>query len=134
MKLVQAQAVEWYVRLNESTVSAATRSQWEVWLAADPQHAQTWARLEQLQQRLAQAPATVAAPTLERAREQRRAALKMLALLLGGGAEKLDELVVLPILAGDETFPEPSFAAYTSVTSEVFGGSAVLEVREKREE
>ena len=85
MKLVQAQAVEWYVRLNESTVSAATRSQWEVWLAADPQHAQTWARLEQLQQRLAQAPATVAAPTLERAREQRRAALKMLALLLGGG-------------------------------------------------
>ena len=85
MKRALAQAVDWYVRLNESTVSPATHSQWQAWLAADPQHAQAWARLEHLQQRLAQAPAAVGAATLEQARQQRRAAVKMLALLLGVG-------------------------------------------------
>jgi len=85
MKRALAQAVDWYVRLNESTVSPATHSQWLAWLAADPQHAKAWARLEHLQQRLAQAPAAVGAATLEQARQQRRAAVKMLALLLGVG-------------------------------------------------
>lgn len=85
MKVVLAQAVEWYVRLNESSVSETTRRQWQAWLAADPQHAQAWERIEQLQQRLAQAPAAVASSTLEQARQQRRAALKMFALLVGVG-------------------------------------------------
>ncbi|MBK4998134.1 DUF4880 domain-containing protein [Pseudomonas sp. S31] len=86
MKQALTQAVDWYVRLNESSVSATTRQQWQAWLAADPQHAQAWTRLERLQQRLAQAPASVGASTLEQARQQRRAAVKMLALLLGVGA------------------------------------------------
>lgn len=85
MRLALTQAVDWYVRLNESSVSPSTHHQWQAWLAADPQHAQAWARLEQLQQRLAQAPASVAVSTLEQARQQRRAAVKMLALLLGVG-------------------------------------------------
>ncbi|MGH8484709.1 MAG: FecR domain-containing protein [Pseudomonas sp.] len=85
MKRILAQAVDWYVRLHESTVSDATRNQWRAWLTADPQHAEAWRRIEQLQQRLGQAPAAVAATTLEQARQQRRAALKMFAMLLGVG-------------------------------------------------
>lgn len=86
MKQALAQAVDWHVRLHDSHVSDSTRSQWQDWLLADPQHAQAWARLQQLQQRLALAPANVGAATLEQARQQRRAAVKMLALLLGAGA------------------------------------------------
>ena len=85
MKRILAQAVDWYVRLHESTVSEATRSQWQAWLAADPQHAAAWKRIEQLQQRLNQAPSTLASSTLERARHGRRATLKTFALLLGAG-------------------------------------------------
>ncbi|MFJ4454223.1 FecR domain-containing protein [Pseudomonas sp. NPDC089392] len=82
MKQVLAQAVEWYVCLHDSNVSEAARSEWQAWLAADPQHAEAWARVEQLQQRLV-LPAGVGASTFEQARQQRRTALKMLALLLG---------------------------------------------------
>ncbi|KJK14954.1 FecR domain-containing protein [Pseudomonas sp. 2(2015)] len=85
MKRILAQAVDWYVRLHESTVSEATRSQWQAWLAADPQHAAAWKRIEQLQQRLTQAPSALASSTLERARHGRRATLKTFALLLGAG-------------------------------------------------
>lgn len=85
MKVILAQAVDWYVRLHDSAVSDSTRSEWQAWLAADPQHAQAWGRIEQLQQRLGQAPAGVATVTLEQARQQRRQALKMFAVLLGAG-------------------------------------------------
>lgn len=85
MKVILAQAVDWYVRLHDSAVSDTTRSEWQAWLAADPQHAQAWGRIEQLQQRLGQAPAGVATVTLEQARQQRRQALKMFAVLLGAG-------------------------------------------------
>ena len=73
------------MRLHDSAVSDSTRSEWQAWLAADPQHAQAWGRIEQLQQRLGQAPAGVATVTLEQARQQRRQALKMFAVLLGAG-------------------------------------------------
>lgn len=86
MSAVLAEAVDWYVRLHDSNASAATRSHWQNWLAADPRHAQAWARIEQLQQRLGAAPAEVASVTLEQARQQRREALKMFAVLLGVGA------------------------------------------------
>lgn len=85
MKVILAQAVDWYVRLHDSAASDSTRSEWQAWLAADPQHAQAWGRIEQLQQRLGQAPAGVATVTLEQARQQRRQALKMFAVLLGAG-------------------------------------------------
>ena len=85
MKRILAQAVDWYVRLHDSAVSDTTRREWQAWLAADPQHAQAWQRIEQLQQRLGQAPAGLAGTTLEQARQQRRAAVKMLAMLLGVG-------------------------------------------------
>jgi len=78
------EAVEWYVRLHDSTADDATRVGWQAWLGADSRHAEAWARIELLQQQLGQAPAG-AVSTLETARRDRRSALKTLALLLGVG-------------------------------------------------
>ncbi|MGE7992504.1 FecR domain-containing protein [Pseudomonas sp. NPDC089554] len=84
MKAILADAMDWYVRLHDSNVDEATRMQWRAWCAADPRHAAAWARLEQLQGRLASAPGG-AAQALTLARHDRRHALKALALLLGVG-------------------------------------------------
>ena len=86
MNQVLAQAVEWHVRLNDSSATQATRAQWQAWLDADPVHAQAWQRVERLQQRLSLAPAGVVSTTIEQARQHRRAVLKQLAVLLGVGA------------------------------------------------
>jgi len=85
MKQVLAQAVEWYVRLHDSAASDATRTEWRAWLGSDPSHAKAWARVEKLHQRFSLAPPGFAATTIEQARQQRRAAVKTLALLLGVG-------------------------------------------------
>ncbi|PYC18924.1 FecR domain-containing protein [Pseudomonas mosselii] len=84
MKAILAEAVDWYVRLHDSNVDASTRAAWQAWRAADPRHAAAWARLEELQGRLGNAPGG-AAQTLEIARRDRRHAMKALALLLGAG-------------------------------------------------
>ncbi len=84
MKAVLAEAVDWYVRLHDSHVDDATRVAWQAWCAADLRHAEAWARLEQLQRRLGNAP-DGAALALENARRDRRQAIKTLALLLGVG-------------------------------------------------
>jgi len=84
MKAILAEAVDWYVRLHDSNVDAATRASWQAWRAADPRHAAAWARLEELQGRLGNVPSG-AAQTLEIARRDRRHAVKALALLLGAG-------------------------------------------------
>ncbi|MDC0687412.1 FecR domain-containing protein [Mitsuaria sp. RG] len=84
MKAILAEAVDWYVRLHDSNVDAATRASWQAWRAADPRHAAAWARLEELQGRLGNAPSG-AAQTLEIARRDRRHAVKALVLLLGAG-------------------------------------------------
>ncbi|HEY1027986.1 MAG TPA: FecR domain-containing protein [Pseudomonas sp.] len=85
MKVALSQAVDWYVRLNDSQVSDAQRAAWQAWLSEDPRHAEAWARLENLRQRFDQAPQGLAAMTLENARHSRRRALKTLAVLLGVG-------------------------------------------------
>ncbi|MDF9618437.1 FecR domain-containing protein [Pseudomonas entomophila] len=85
MKAILADAVDWYVRLHDSHVDDSTRAAWQAWHAADPRHAAAWARLEQLQCRLGNAPSG-AAQTLEIARQDRRHVVKALALLLGVGA------------------------------------------------
>lgn len=79
------QAVDWYVRLHDSAANDNTRAAWQAWLGSDPQHAQAWARIERLQQRMGGVPAGMVTGTFEQARLQRRAALKTLALLLGVG-------------------------------------------------
>lgn len=85
MKVILAEAVDWYVRLHDSSVDDATRAGWQAWYSVDPRHAAAWARLQQLQSRLGNAPGG-AALTLENARRDRRNAVKALALLLGVGA------------------------------------------------
>lgn len=84
MKAILSDAVDWYVRLHDSHVDVATHAAWQAWHGADPRHAAAWARLEQLQARLDNAPSG-AARTLASARRDRRHAVKALALLLGVG-------------------------------------------------
>lgn len=85
MKAILAEAVDWYVRLHDSSADDSTHAAWQAWHAADCRHAEAWARLEQLQRRLGNAPGG-AALTLENARRDRRGAIMKLALLLGVGA------------------------------------------------
>lgn len=85
MKVALNQAVDWYVCLNDSQVSDAQRAAWQAWLAEDPCHAEAWARLQSLNQRLGRMPQE-AATTLENARHGRRTAVKALVLFMGSGA------------------------------------------------
>lgn len=83
MKAILAEAVDWYVRLHDSNVSAESQARWQTWLDADPRHAQAWARLEQLQQSFTKMPSGLTSVDLQRARVQRRTAIKSLAMLMG---------------------------------------------------
>lgn len=85
MKAILAEAVDWYVRLNDSQVDADTEQAWQVWLHADPRHAEAWQRLQQLQQHLAVASPQLAAAALQGARQSRRNALKVIGVLLSVG-------------------------------------------------
>jgi transmembrane sensor len=85
MKAILAEAVDWYVRLQDSSATEQTHAQWQVWLDADPRHVQGWERVVHLQQRLQQLPAGLSSFSLQRARAQRRSAVKALAVLLGSG-------------------------------------------------
>lgn len=88
---VVEQAVAWYVRLASGTATARDREEFDRWRAAQPDHAQAWARLEHLGSRL-QGSATRVAPavtrtTLARAASlsSRRRAFKRLAWVGVGG-------------------------------------------------
>ena len=78
-------AATWYVQLNSSAPNAAQRQAWSDWVAANPAHAQAWARVERLQSQFSSLPQEVALPTLVGVRARRRAVLKTLALLLAAG-------------------------------------------------
>ncbi|MDO4724797.1 MAG: FecR domain-containing protein [Comamonadaceae bacterium] len=90
------EAALWYARLLPGAAElrgpAQQRQQQEqafaAWLAADPLHAQAWARVQALGQRMAKVPAGIALSTLDRPGPARRPVLRALALLLlaGGGA------------------------------------------------
>lgn len=99
MKAILAEAVDWYVRLNDSQADAAIEQAWQRWLHADPRHAEAWQRLQQLQQRLAVASPQLAAAALQGARQGRRTALKTLAVLLGAGVVGWQGYRVSPLSA-----------------------------------
>lgn len=46
------EAAQWYAALRADDAPAEVREQWATWLASDPAHAQAWARIEQVRQRL----------------------------------------------------------------------------------
>ena len=91
-----AAAAEWFARLGDETADEAERQRWHEWLAAAPEHAQAWARVEMIAQpfsrlRANAPPACSRQALLEARREPRRQALR----LLGVGAMALGGLSVL---------------------------------------
>lgn len=77
-------AVQWYLTLNDAEVSPEQHLAWRNWLAADPEHAKAWGRIEKLQQQLRGMPRDVALPVLAEAGVKRRHSLKLLMLLTTG--------------------------------------------------
>ncbi len=91
-----AAAAEWFARLGDEAADEAERQRWHEWLAAAPEHAQAWARVEMIAQpfsrlRANAPPACSRQALLEARREPRRQALR----LLGVGAMALGGLAVL---------------------------------------
>lgn len=78
-------AADWYVNLRDEAVDTPLRDAHRCWLESNPQHRLAWDRLALLQDKLAQVKPTIAVPTLEKARAQRRAVLKVLSLLIAAG-------------------------------------------------
>jgi transmembrane sensor len=79
-------AATWYVRLNSTPATEADHQAWRHWLAANPQHARAWARVEKLQRQWAELPTDVSLSTLAGVKARRRAVLKTLGVLLAAGA------------------------------------------------
>lgn len=76
------QAADWLLRLQAAPGDAATLSACRQWQHAHPQHAQAWARVEQLRGLLGQIPPELALPVLDRAPDpRRRQALKRIAAI-----------------------------------------------------
>jgi len=79
-------AVQWYLIINDSDVESTQLQAWQQWLAARPEHASAWSRIEKLQQQLHGVPLDVALPVLSKMGVQRRHGLKLLMLLAAGAA------------------------------------------------
>ena len=83
---VVEQASEWLMLQWGGELDGAQRQAFAHWQAADPEHRRAWQRLQQLQQTLGGVPADSARAVLRDAPDpQRRAALKLLGLLLVAG-------------------------------------------------
>jgi transmembrane sensor len=78
-------AVNWYVQLNDGAADERQRLAWQTWLAASPDNARAWARVEKLQRQLRGVPVDVALPVLTQAGVERRLAMKSLLVLAALG-------------------------------------------------
>lgn len=83
---VREQAVDWLLELQSAPADDALRQRWQAWCAADPMHAQAWAKVAAFGGRLQTLPphivsAALSAPASNAAR---RDAVKLLALVMGG--------------------------------------------------
>jgi transmembrane sensor len=89
-------AVHWYVQLNDGGADERQRHAWQTWLAASPDHARAWARVEKLQRQLRGVPLDLALPVLTQAGVERRLAMKSLlvfaALGLAGASYQFSPL------------------------------------------
>ncbi|MDP9908447.1 transmembrane sensor [Variovorax boronicumulans] len=82
-KAVALQAAQWFVLLQSGEATAADRTQWTRWRAADPAHEAAWQRAEQVSGKFGRLPGALSMPVLGRAvRSDRRTAVKALAVLL----------------------------------------------------
>lgn len=82
------EAAEWFACLGDPAADATMRERWRCWLAAHPDHARAWQRVEAITGRLAplaeQGGAARAALEIRRPRHRRKV-LKVLTLLLTAG-------------------------------------------------
>lgn len=78
-------AVHWYVQLHDGAADESKRQAWQSWLAASPEHARAWARVEKLQRQLRGVPLDLAMPVLTQAGVERRLAMKSLLVFAGLG-------------------------------------------------
>ena len=82
-KAVALQAAQWFVLLQSGETTAADRTRWTHWRAADPAHEAAWQRAEQVSGKFGRLPGALSMPVLSRTvRSDRRAAVKALAVLL----------------------------------------------------
>lgn len=91
-----AAAAQWFARLGDETADEAERQRWREWLAAAPEHARAWARVEMIARPFSRLranahPACSRQALLEARHEPRRQALR----LLGVGVMALGGLAVL---------------------------------------
>ena len=91
-----AAAAEWFARLGDETADEVERQRWREWLAAAPEHARAWARVEMIARpfsrlRANTPPACSRQALLEVRREPRRQTLR----LLGVGAMALGSFALL---------------------------------------
>ena len=82
------QALAWLVTMWSGEATNEERQALNRWRQASTAHEQAWQAVQQMQQRLRSVPAKTAGPVLRAAsrRTSRRAVLRGLALLCGGGA------------------------------------------------
>jgi transmembrane sensor len=85
---VLQQAADWFATLSGGAVSEPQRQAWRLWLAASPEHAAAWQRVEAISGQFERLPSErrrAAGQALSAAGSSRRRAIGMLALLCGGG-------------------------------------------------
>lgn len=88
---IARQAVQWWVALRSNDLSAAQRTQWARWRAADPAHEAAWQRIEAVGGRLAEIPSPLARAALHAAPQslRRRRAVQLLTVLVVGGGSAM---------------------------------------------
>ena len=109
---VVEQASEWLMLQWGGELDGAQRQAFARWQAADPEHRRAWQRLQQLQQTLGGVPADSARAVLRDAPDpQRRAALKLLGLLLVAGGSGY-------LVQGSQPW-QATFAEHRTATGEI---------------
>lgn len=109
---VVEQASEWLMLQWGGEFDVAQRQAFAHWQAADPEHRRAWQRLQQLQQTLGGVPADSARAVLRDAPDpQRRAALKLLGLLLVAGGSGY-------LVQGSQPW-QAAFAEHRTATGEI---------------
>lgn len=78
-------ASQWYVRLNDETVSEGERARWQHWLDADPAHQQAWQHIETLSRQMGRIKGELASRTLGNTGPSRRQVLRTLMVLASVG-------------------------------------------------
>ena len=88
---VARQAVQWWLALQGGDATAAQRTAWQRWRAADAEHERAWQRIEAVSGQLAGIPPPLAGAALAApAGAQRRRAVRVLtALVVAGGSAAL---------------------------------------------